>query len=77
MYNHHQHLGKMLIFDLRSRWNFHQAHLKDSISFPLDLCDENFFINWDPKYIEGIIKNAEKNALFKNRKRLFVYIIAA
>ncbi len=51
----------MLTFDLRSRYNYHQAHIKDSISFPLDLCDEKFFIDWDFDYIiKNILKNKEK-----------------
>lgn len=78
IYNNTQHLGKMLIFDLRSRMNYHDVHLKDSISFPIDLCDEDFFIRWDPNYIQSnIIKNKEKLSLFKSRKRLYVQIIVA
>lgn len=58
--------------------NYHQAHLKDSISFPIDLCDEEFFIKWDVNYIQNhILKNKEKKELFKNRKRLFINIIAS
>lgn len=68
----------MLTFDMRSRMNYHQAHLKDSISFPIDLCDEEFFIRWDVNYIQNhILKNKEKQGLFRNRKRLFINIIAA
>ena len=78
MYNNYQHLGRMLVFDLRSRLNFHYGHVIDSLSFPLDLCDENFFINWDPEVVTSkIIKNKEKVNLFKQRKRLFIYIIAS
>ena len=52
------------------------AHLKDSVSFPLDLCDEYFFMKWDTNVImKDIIKNKEKGLLFKNRKRLFINII--
>eukprot|EP00347_Sterkiella_histriomuscorum_P011202 403373359 len=78
MFNHQQGSnGKMLTFDMRSRMNYHQAHLKDSISFPIDLCDEEFFIRWDVNYIQNhILKNKEKQSLFRNRKRLFVNIIA-
>jgi hypothetical protein len=77
IYNNLQSLGKMLTFDLRSRMNYHQAHLKDSISFPIDLCDEEFFMKWDVQRIQNdILKNKEKIALFKNRKRLFINIIA-
>lgn len=68
----------MLVFDLRSRLNFHYGHVVDSLSFPLDLCDENFFINWDPEnVINKLIRNKEKINLFKNRKRLFVHIVAS
>lgn len=68
----------MLVFDLRSRLNYHHAHLKDSISFPIDLCDERFFINWDPSHIEkNILKNKEKIQRFRNRKRLYVKLIVA
>jgi hypothetical protein len=43
----------------------------------VDLCDESFFIKWDPGRLEReIIKNKEKLALFKNRKRLYINIIA-
>lgn len=67
----------MLTFDLRSRMNYHQAHLKDSLSFPIDLCDEEFFTKWDVNWIEKeIIKNKEKHLLFRSRKRLFINIIA-
>ncbi|CDW90752.1 dual specificity catalytic domain containing protein [Stylonychia lemnae] len=76
MFNNQQSIGKMLTFDLRSRMNYHQAHLKDSISFPIDLCDEEFFIKWDVNYIQNhILKNKEKKDLFRNRKRLFINII--
>lgn len=65
-----------LILDTRSRMNYHQAHLKDSISFPLDLCDEQFFISWDSSYIQNhILKNKEKQNLFKNRKRMYINIV--
>ena len=68
----------MLVFDLRSRLNFHYGHVLDSLSFPLDLCDEKFFINWDPEHVVGkLLKNKEKVGLFKNRKRLFINIIAS
>jgi hypothetical protein len=78
MYNMRQkHMGRVLTFDMRSRARYHQAHLLDSVSFPVDLCDEEFFIKWDPQRIEKeIIKNKEKLTLFKNRKRLFISIIA-
>ena len=67
----------MLTFDLRSGMQYHQAHLKDSISFPIDMCDEEFFVKWDvPKIEKEVIKNKEKLLLFKQRKRLFVNIIA-
>ena len=72
-----KHAGKMLTFDMRSRANYHAAHIFDSISFPVDLCSEEFFVKWDPKHIEKeIIKNKEKLQLFKNRRRLFISIIA-
>ena len=79
MYNIRQkHKRQVLTFDMRSRAHYHAAHLLDSISFPLDLCDEQFFIAWDPARIEhDIIKNKEKNVLFKNRKRMFISIVAA
>lgn len=78
MYNTRQkHAGKVLTFDMRSRANYHAAHIFDSISFPVDLCSEDFFVNWNPKLIETeIIKNKEKLQLFKNRRRLFISIIA-
>ena len=45
--------------------NYHQAHLKDSISFPVDLCDEEFFIKWDiKKILSEILKNKDKKKLF-------------
>lgn len=77
MYNNLQHLmGKMLTLDLRSRSNYHMAHLKDSINFPIDLCDEEFFMKWDVNHIlKEILKNKEKINLFKNRKRLYINII--
>lgn len=79
IFNSSQHSsGKILTFDMRSCMNYHQVHLKDSISFPIDLCDENFFINWDINHIQSTaIKNKEKLSLFKNRKRLFINVIAA
>jgi hypothetical protein len=65
------------VIDLRSRNNYHQAHIKDSISLPLDLCDEDFFINWDPAKVQGtILKNKIKVNAFKDRKRKFIYLIA-
>jgi hypothetical protein len=43
----------------------------------VDLCDESFFIQWDPARLEKeIIKNKEKLCLFKNRRRLYINIIA-
>jgi len=76
IFNMKQHYGKLLVFDLRPRLDYHKAHLKNSLSFPIDLCKEEFFINWDPTRVEReIIKNKEKLNLFRNRKRLFVVII--
>jgi len=41
------------------------------------LCDEEFFIKWDVHRIQNeILKNKEKQELFKCRKRLFINIIA-
>ena len=62
MYNLRQkNPGLVLTFDMRSRAKYHQAHLIDSLSFPVDLCDEEFFIKWDPQRIEKeIIKNKVK-----------------
>ena len=72
-----KHAGRVLTFDMRSRAKYHQAHLVDSISFPVDLCDEKFFIEWNtPKIEKEIIKNKEKLSLFKNRKRLFISVVA-
>lgn len=52
--------------------------MKDSISFPVDLCDEEFFIKWEVKRIMAeILKNKEKRRLFNERKRLFIKIIPA
>jgi len=78
MYNMRQkHGGRVLTFDMRSRAKYHQAHIYDSISFPVDLCDEQFFMQWDTTRIANeIIKNKEKLSLFKTRKRLFISIIA-
>jgi hypothetical protein len=78
MYNLRQkHVGRVLTFDMRSRAAYHQAHLLDSISFPVDLCNEEFFTKWDSNYNEReIIKNKEKLTLFKNRRRMFISIIA-
>ena len=62
---------------MRSRARYHAAHIFESISFPIDLCDEDFFIHWDPEKItKEIIKNKEKLQLFKQRKRQFISIIA-
>jgi hypothetical protein len=62
---------------MRSRAKYHAAHIFDSVSFPVDLCDERFFVGWDPERImREIIKNKEKYNLFKNRKRQFISIIA-
>jgi hypothetical protein len=62
---------------LRSRARYHAAHIFDSLSFPIDLCDEDFFINWDSERItKEIIKNKDKLQLFKSRKRQFISIIA-
>lgn len=62
---------------MRSRARYHAAHIFDSLSFPIDLCDEDFFINWDPERItKEIIKNQEKLKLFKTRKRQFISVIA-
>ena len=78
MYNNMQCLGKVLILDLRSRLNYHYSHIIHSLNFPIDLCDENFFIEWNSESIcKKIIKNKEKVNLLKSRKRLFIYIIAS
>ena len=62
---------------MRSRAQYHAAHIIDSVSFPVDLCDENFFIKWDPEAIQkDIIKNKEKSVLFRNRKRMYISIVA-
>ena len=68
MYNMRQnHAGHVLTFDMRSRAKYHAAHIFDSLSFPIDLCDEEFFIKWNPdRIIKEIIRNKEKLTLFKN-----------
>ena len=69
----------MLVFDMRTRYNYYQCHLENSISLPLDLCHEDeFFIKWDPlKISTEIIQNKEKKKAFDDRKRRFIYIIAS
>ena len=62
---------------MRSRARYHAAHIIDSVSFPIDLCGEDFFVEWDAERIaREIIKNKEKLHLFKMRKRLFITVIA-
>jgi hypothetical protein len=44
---------------------------------PLDLCDEDFFIKWNPAHVQSeILKNKAKINAFKDRKRKFIYLIA-
>mmetsp|Transcript_41967 Transcript_41967/g.30798 ORF Transcript_41967/g.30798 Transcript_41967/m.30798 type:complete len:151 (+) Transcript_41967:22-474(+) len=67
-----------LIFDLRPRLPYHMCHLKESINLPLDICDESFFLNWNPERIlKEFISNKKKQQAFQNRKRKFIYIVVA
>lgn len=52
--------------------------MENSINFPLNKCSDDFFMKWDQRKIsQDIIKNKAKRALFDQRKRMFVYIIAS
>ena len=63
---------------MRSMRQFHYSHFESSINFPVDKCDDQFFINWDPQSVlNNWIKNAGKRALFEGRRRSFVFIIAS
>ena len=71
-------MGKILVIDTRSQWDFHCCHFENSINMPIDKCDDNFFIEWDPNNIlQKYIKNPSKKPLFEQRKRLMVYIIGS
>lgn len=65
-----------LIFDTRSKYQYHLSHIPHSINLPLDLCNDDFFLNWnDGSKVH--IKNAYKRKLFESRKRAYVYIICS
>ena len=54
------------------------SHFENSISFPIDYCTDEFFINWNGKHIqEKILRNKVKKELFEQRKRKYVFIIAS
>lgn len=77
--NQQQNLaGKILVLDTRSRLQYHISHFENSISFPIDYCTDDFFINWNAKYVlDKILKNKTKKELFDKRKRMYVFIIAS
>lgn len=73
--------SEVLVFDLRSRKNYHNCHLLNSINFPLDCCHHAFFETWDKQKElsdknSEIIKNKKKRELFNRRKRHYIFIIA-
>jgi rhodanese-related sulfurtransferase len=66
----------MIYLDMRSRSEYHNSHLKNSINVAIDLVNDNFFTKFKPSDMDEIIgDNKEKKELFKNRKRKFIYII--
>mmetsp|Transcript_47767 Transcript_47767/g.35017 ORF Transcript_47767/g.35017 Transcript_47767/m.35017 type:complete len:132 (-) Transcript_47767:859-1254(-) len=63
---------------MRAKLQNHNCHLENSINLPLNYCDDEFFINWNPEKISTeIIKNPVKKSLFDQRKRLYVCIICS
>eukprot|EP00347_Sterkiella_histriomuscorum_P021041 403335488 len=70
--------GKILVIDTRSLYQYHLSHLENSINFPVDLCNDEFFTKFNPKQIcDTIIKNKFKKELFDQRRRMYVFIIAS
>lgn len=70
--------GSILIFDMRSRFNYYHGHLENSICLPLDQFSDESFLKWDPSMITSkVITIKEKKKLFDDRKRKFIYIIAS
>lgn len=80
IYNAKQNHGEILVFDLRSRLNYHMCHISHSINLPVDCCDEQFFTKWNSSRdicsTDKVIKNKKKKELFKRRKRYYIYVIA-
>ena len=63
---------------MRSMVQYHSCHLMNSINFPIDHCDDDFFLNFDcADIIKNVIRNPDKKKLFEKRKRLFVYVIGS
>ena len=65
-----------MILDMRSRKDYHDGHLRNSINLGLDVINDDFFTNFKQEAISSLVSgNKNKIEDFKNRKRKFVYII--
>jgi hypothetical protein len=66
----------MLILDMRSRKDYHDAHLRNSINIGLDVVNDEFFTKFKADAVNELVKgNENKIDAFKNRKRKFIYLI--
>jgi len=61
---------------MRSRKDYHDAHLRNSINIGLDVVNDEFFTKFKADAVNELVKgNENKIDAFKNRKRKFIYLI--
>mgnify|MGYP006122788349 CR=1 FL=1 len=66
----------IMILDMRSRKDYHDGHLRNSINIGLDVVNDEFFTKFKQESVNSLVNNNEnKIEAFKNRKRKYVYII--
>ena len=61
---------------MRSRKDYHDAHLRNSINIGLDVVNDEFFTKFKADAVNELVQgNENKIDAFKNRKRKFIYLI--
>jgi len=66
----------MMILDMRSRKDYHDGHLRNSINLGLDMINDEFFTKFKQESVNDLCNGSvSKIEAFKNRKRKFIYII--
>ena len=77
IYNYYQMFPKIMVIDLRSTKLYNYCHLKCSVNLPVDVFDDNMFINFNPKdIIDNHLELQIDKDMFKSRKRSMVFIVA-
>ena len=75
IFNELQNNKKILIFDFRSRIEYEQSHLENSLNIPIDEIDVERLNSFDENFLVMFSGENDKLHLIQKYKRLFIAIV--